>query len=99
VKQTYLVEIKHWLSGKPGPKQVQKFINVTASRQVTGGLFLSSSGYASTVYSGLAMVAPVRLGDGSKITSLCKTYYRIGSPMWLNDDGLEEELFSGTFSP
>lgn len=96
-KRTYLVEVKHWAEQKPGLPHLRKFIAVTASRQAAAGLFLSSSGFRKTVYSGISeFMSPVHLGEGDKIVSLCKTYYRLRSALWLEDLDLHDELFSGT---
>jgi HJR/Mrr/RecB family endonuclease len=100
MKATYLVEVKHWSEDKPGPKHLDKLIHVTASREASAGLLLSTSGFTKTLYEGLTEVkAPVRIGDGSKIVSLCKTYYRIQSALWIEDRHLQDVLFEGTSGP
>jgi hypothetical protein len=96
-KRIYLVEVKHWTDQKPGSSHLKKFISVTTSKQATGGLLLSTSGFTRTIYSGIAeFSAPVRLGDGNKVVALCKTYYRLQSALWLEDTNLHETLLSGT---
>lgn len=45
------------------------------------------------------MTAPSRIGDGSKIVSFCKTYYRIQSALWIEDRQLDHLLFEGTKAP
>jgi restriction system protein len=96
-RQSYLVEVKHWTDQRPGSAHLKKLVRVTTSKKATGALLLSTSGFASTIYSGLAeMSAPVRLGDGSKVISLCKAYYRLGSALWLEARDLQDTLFSGT---
>jgi hypothetical protein len=98
-EEVYLVEVKHWAHQKPGSTALKKLIKVTASQQASGGLLLSSSGFARTVYSGVAELnAPVRLGDGSKIVGLCKAYYRLQCGLWLDGSDAKEALFSGTVS-
>lgn len=93
----YLVEIKHWTTKKPGPEHLTKLVRVVASKQANAGLFLSTSGFARTVYEGLIEAsAPVRLGDGSKVVSLCKLYHRIDTALWIEAGDLEEELFADT---
>ncbi len=96
----YLVEVKHWSKQKPGPKHLAKFLHVTASRQATAGLLLSTSGFARTIYEGLVeSSAPVRLGDDSKVVSLCKMYHRLDTALWTEAQDLEKELFADTISP
>jgi restriction system protein len=96
-KRVYLVEVKHWTDQKPGPTHLKKFISVTASKRADGGLLLSTSGFAGTIYSGIAeFSAPVRLAEGAKVVALCRTYYRLRSSLWLEDVNLRETLLSGT---
>jgi hypothetical protein len=96
-KQVYLVEVKHWSEQKPGISHVRKLVRVTASRQATAGLLLSTSGFTKPVYSGITeFTIPVHLGGQEKIVSLCRTYYRLSSALWLEDTSLHETLVSGT---
>lgn len=96
-QKVYLIEVKHWTDQKPGASHLKKLIRVTASRKATGGFLLSSSGFTKTIYSGIAEYsAPVRLGDGNKIVSICKTYQRINSGFWLPGDDPHTVLFSDT---
>lgn len=98
-KSTYLIEVKHWTAQKPGLAHLKKLVQVTASRRASAGVLLSTSGFASTVYAGLAEIsAPVRLGDGEKVVSLCKAYYRLDSAIWVEATDLESTLFDGTVS-
>ncbi|MBM3096066.1 hypothetical protein GFB56_35950 [Ensifer sp. T173] len=80
----YLVEVKHWLSNKPGSQELAKLVHVTAREQARKGILLSSSGFTSTVYEGIteAERKTVGLGAGSKIIALCHSYYRLSSPLW-----------------
>jgi hypothetical protein len=95
--ETYLVEVKHWSHQKLGAAHLSKLVKVTASRKASGALLLSSSGFTSTIYSGIAEVtAPVRLGDGGKIVSLCKAYCRFKSGLWLDALDAKATLFTGT---
>lgn len=99
-KTVYLVEVKHWTHQKPGPTHLKKLVEVTASKQAAAGLLLSTSGFATTLYKGFAKLsAPVRLGDGSKVVSLCQVYYRLDSALWVEASDLEEALFEGTLKP
>lgn len=99
-KAVYLVEVKHWAHQKPGTVHLNKLVQVTASRQATAGLLLSTSGFTKTLYQGFAKLsAPVRLGDGTKVISLCQAYYRLESAIWTKDKDLEVELLEGTLNP
>jgi restriction endonuclease Mrr len=96
-KQVYLVEVKHWSEQKPGISHVRKLVRVTASRQATAGLLLSTSGFTRPAYSGITeLTIPVHLEGQEKIVSLCRTYYRLSSALWLEDTSLHETLLSGT---
>ncbi len=87
---TYLVEVKHWSTTKPGMKQVNKLVEVTASRKAQSGLLLSTSGFSQPVYAGLMrLTAPVRIADGIKVVSLCQKFYRLQSGLWLEETDLE----------
>ncbi|WP_050420627.1 restriction endonuclease [Bradyrhizobium tropiciagri] len=98
MKQVYLVELKHWNEQKPGISHLKKLVRVTAARKATAGLLLSSSGFARPAYSGITeFTIPVHLGGKDKIVSLCRTYYRLSSALWLEDANLQEALLSGTF--
>lgn len=96
-KNIYLVEVKHWSKQKPGPKHLDKLVEVTASRGAASGLLLSTSGFTRTFYQGLATTAaPVRIGDGGKVAALCQTYVRLGNALWTREPSLEQILFEGT---
>ncbi|MES2988704.1 MAG: restriction endonuclease [Pseudomonadota bacterium] len=98
-RKTYLVEVKHWSEQKPGAAHLTKLVRVSIERAVEGALLLSTSGFTSTIYSGLLEVGPpVRLGAGEKVIALCKTYYRLSTGYWL-EESLLEALFSGTTLP
>jgi len=97
---TYLVEVKHWADQKPGPKHLEKLVEVTASRQATGGVLLSTSGFSGTFYKGFARIsAPIRIGDGAKVVALCKTYFRFSSEIWMEEPNPVELLLEGTQQP
>lgn len=96
-KNVYLVEVKHWSKQKPGSSHLKKLIEVTASRKATGGLLLSTSGFAGTIYSGIAEVsAPVRLAGAEKVIALCRVFHRLGTGYWDHGRDLQGELYSGT---
>ncbi|WP_316169026.1 MULTISPECIES: restriction endonuclease [unclassified Bradyrhizobium] len=97
-RQVYLVEVKHWSEQRPGISHLRKLVRVTAARRATAGVLLSSSGFTRPTYSGIAeFTTPVHLGGKDKIVSLCRTYYRLSSALWLEDTNLQRALFSGTF--
>jgi len=96
-RQTYLIEVKHWTEQKPSLPHLRKFVGITASRQATAGLLLSTSGFTKPIYSGIVeFPTPVHLGDGDKVVSLCKCYYRLQSALWVEDTSLRDALLSGT---
>ena len=96
-RQTYLVEVKHRTEQKPGPSHLRKFVDVTALRQATAGLLLSTSGFTRTMYGGIfEFLLPVHLGEGDKVVSLCKIYYRLRSALWIEDTSFQDTLLSGT---
>ena len=98
-KLTYFVEVKHWRSGKrPSPRMVFDFVEVNVSEQTDGGLFLSTSGYTSEVYSHLSEIGRKRiwLGENSKIVSLCRHFVRRKRGVWLPDHDLPAILAEGT---
>jgi hypothetical protein len=46
-RRHYIVEVKHWVSGKAVPGgQLRKFLNVIVNEKRDSGLFLSTSGFA-----------------------------------------------------
>lgn len=94
----YIVEVKHWLTQRPGSKELKKLIRVTAQRGGAGGLMLSTSGFSGKIYQGIAEadLRSVRLGGGEKVRALCRTYYRLGTELWMARDNLTKELFDGT---
>lgn len=98
-KAVYLVEVKHWSDpDRPGRGVLKDFVKVVVSREATKGLLLSSSGFTNNIYSGVSEVERqhVRLGGRSKIIGLCRTYYRLGTEIWLADDTLPQLLFEET---
>jgi hypothetical protein len=96
-RRSYLVEVKHWTDQKPGAGHLKKLIKVAVQQNAAGGLLLSTSGFTKTVYRGVMEIsAPIRLGDGKKVLSLCRVYYRLGSELWLPARDLQETLFSDT---
>jgi hypothetical protein len=93
----YLVEVKHWTDQKPGSAHLRKLVRVRAAKNATAALLLSTSGFTSTIYSGIAeFTAPVRLADGAKVISICRAYYRLSSGLFLEAHDLHSTLFADT---
>jgi restriction system protein len=98
-EQSFIVELKHWRSGKRvGKTAVSNFMNVIVAECRTGGLFLSTSGYAADRTEGLTEVTrdKLRFGDKSKVVLLAKTYVRACDGLWSPPDVLPEVLYEGT---
>jgi restriction system protein len=97
--QSFIVELKHWRSGKRvGRKDVSDFMSVIVAESRTGGLFLSTSGYAADKTEGLTEITRDRLwfGDKSKVVLLAKTYMRACNGLWSPPQMLPEVLFEAT---
>jgi restriction system protein len=98
--KTYIVELKHWRSGKRvGEASVRDFVNVVAREQREGGLFLSTYGFTNDAFETLTEIErnAVRFGGTKKVVSLCRSFVRAGANLWSPDDsGLAEVLFSDT---
>jgi restriction endonuclease Mrr len=98
-REVYLVEVKHWAEKKPGISHVRKLVKVTASRQATAGVLLSTSGFTRPLHSGInEFLTPIHLGASEKLISLCRTYHRASCALWVEDASLQETLLSGTRS-
>jgi restriction system protein len=92
-QHTYIVEIKHWRSGKlVGDNEVNEFIQVVTSENRTHGLFISSSGFNSSVVERLLDIrkSKVTLDGEAKIVALCKSYERNQSGLWTTSPPLPE---------
>lgn len=95
-RKTYLVEVKHWSEQRPGASVLKKLVKVSIERAAEGAVLLSTSGFTRTINSGLLEAAPpIRLGDDSKLVSLCRTYYRLNTGYWL-EEPLPDTLYAGT---
>jgi restriction system protein len=92
--QTFYIEVKHWKKKRVGDKDVRKFVQVNIADRTNGGLFLSTSGYAGTVYQHRAEITRdvVRLGNRSSMVSLAQHAVRARSGLWLQHP-LPETLF------
>lgn len=97
--QRYLVEVKHWSApDRVGPEAIRRFAEVVFREQAAGGLFLSSSGYTSTVAAARLKVArePIMLGDSRKMLSFCRSFVLSEKGIWENDGHLVEVFFEDT---
>jgi hypothetical protein len=97
-QRVYYVEIKHWMSNRPGYGEITEFIGVNSVNRTDGGLFLSSSGYTDTARSrvGEIMRQKVRLGGRNKIVTLCQQFVLRRKGVWTPDKPLPELLFEQT---
>jgi restriction system protein len=98
-EQSYIVELKHWRSGKGvGKVAVRDFLQVIIAENRSGGLFLSTSGYAEGAFEGLTEVTRQRLRFGSKIkvVLLAQTYIKALSGLWSPPEDLPDVLFEAT---
>jgi restriction system protein len=97
-EHSYIVEVKHWRSGKKVSKRyVSDFVKVVAREEHQGGMFVSSSGYASDIESLTEVERQhVKLGSEEKIISMCTTYSKRHSGLWSPPQALPEVLFANT---
>jgi hypothetical protein len=96
---TYYIEIKHWASKKVGSGFVSQFVEVNLRDGTDGGLFLSTSGYATSVYSQLNEISKHRiaLGNDTKVLSLCQSFVqRREHAIWTPTEVLPKVLFEDT---
>lgn len=96
--ESYIVELKHWRAGKPVVKgAVSDFVNVILQEKRHGGLFLSTSGYATNASEAISELTTqrLRLGGKTKIVTLCQTYVRAASGLWNPPEELPEVLYDG----
>lgn len=97
--KTYIVEVKHWRSGKRvGQVAVKDFLNVIVKESRDSGLYLSTFGFCDNAFESLSEIEKqkVRFGDQEKIVALCKTYTKVSSGIWSSSQGLAEILFQET---
>lgn len=95
---TYFVQVKHWPSGKRvGGEYVREFVALTVSSGARAGIFLSTSGFTSSAFQGMAVIERqrLRIGNGGSIVSLCRIYSAQSSGVMLPTDP-EEALFQHT---
>lgn len=97
-EQSYVVEVKHWRSGKNvGKRYVSDFVKVIAKENRDGGLFLSTFGYSEKAYEVLTEVERqyLKLGEQPKVISLCRTFVKAESGLWKPPAVLSDLLFEG----
>jgi restriction system protein len=97
--ESCIIELKHWRTGKRVGKQtVSDFMHVIVAEKRSGGVFLSTSGFAADAFEGITEVSRSRLwfGGREKIVLLAKTYIRACSGLWSPPTALPEVLFDGT---
>jgi hypothetical protein len=95
-KHSYVVEVKHWRSGqRVGKRYISDFINVVARENRDGGLYLATYGYSGDAFEALTEVdrQSIKLGVDKKIISLCRTYIKAESGIWLAPSALSDLLF------
>jgi type I site-specific restriction endonuclease len=95
----FLVEVKHWTAPScPGTKELKSFFDVVVRNPVEAGLFLSSSGFKAKAIVGRTAVErqKVRLGDRSKIITLCRQFVRRDTGDWIESRSLPDILFDDT---
>ncbi len=95
----YYLEIKHWRSAKRvNEDPIFDFVEVNACEGTDGGLFLSTSGFTTGVFSQLSELCQqrVRLGGKEKIVSLCQHFVRRSRGIWTTGQILPRVLFERT---
>jgi restriction endonuclease Mrr len=69
-KQSYYIEIKHWVSGpKVGKHTVREFLSVVVRDQRQGGVIISTSGFTASAMQGITEIE-------RKKTTFWKQQYR-----------------------
>ncbi|GAB3949279.1 restriction endonuclease [Micromonospora vulcania] len=95
---TYLVEVKHWKTSKPGRRIYSDFVDVVVSNGASKGLLISTSGFGSKLLHGRVEVDRqlVRLGAADKVVELCQLYVRKEFGLWEQGLMLPTLLWNGT---
>ena len=94
-RREYIVEVKHWRSGKRvGKKELTHFVHVVARENRDGGLFLSTYGYSDNEVEVITEIErdEIFMGEKSHIVSLCRSYVRKNNGLWTLSDPLHEIL-------
>jgi len=93
--RTYLVQIKHWASGKRvGRKSPMEFVHVIASEAADGGIFLATFGYARTAFEYLYEIDREKIvfGAREKIVSICRRYQKLSPLLWAPSQDLADVI-------
>lgn len=96
--ESYIVELKHWRVGTlVGKGAISDFVKVIIRENRTGGLFLATSGYTGNAAEAIAELTrqKLRLGDKTKVVTLCQTYVKAVSGLWYPPEKLPEILYEG----
>jgi hypothetical protein len=99
IHRSYIVEVKHWRSGKKvSSSSVRSFLTIIGEEGRDGGLYLSSYGYSPDTFQMLTEVERqiLRFGAKEKIVSLCRSYMKTNTAIWVPDGNLPEILFEAT---
>lgn len=98
-KKTFIVEIKHWKSGKKiGQKIAKEFLKVVLNEKRNCGLILSSSGFTNNLFEFITEIdrTKISFGTDSKIISLFNAYERVQEGLLLPINNYEKFLFDET---
>lgn len=101
-KRRYVVEIKHWVSGKTvGGSHLKKFLDVIVSGEHDSGLFLSTSGFSRNAPDAVMHLEHrrMRLAGTDKVVGLCKMFVLGESGLWVADRSPTNVLFDATDAP
>lgn len=96
---SYIIEIKHWRSKQlVGEKSLTEFFKVVTKEKRQGGIFISTYGYVENAIESLTKRKRklLRFGDKEKVFSLCNTYVKKKSGVWLEDKTLDQILIEDT---
>ena len=99
VLRSYVVELKHWRSGKHvGSSHISDFVQVVAREGHECGLFIATYGYTSDAFAALTEVQrmKVRIGSQRKVVDLCRTYVKAETGLWSPTGNLPDLLFKDT---
>jgi hypothetical protein len=95
----YYVEVKHWRSHKKvGATVLKDFVSIVVRDGAMRGLLLTTSGVAGGSLEKLTEVErrAIRVGDKTKIVSLCQSYVRSESGIIIPSTSLPAQFVVGT---
>ena len=96
---SYVVEIKHWRSGKRvGQVEIEKFLHVVVHEKRNAGLLLSTSGYCNNAFEYLNSFErrKLRFGTDEKVVCLCRNYMKSKGGIWRPPEQIEDVIFDST---